>query len=125
MNRTGAKVEFVPYRGAAPALQALLSGEADINITQIGGVIQRICSGKLRATAKTCQNAAPEIPTADKLNAAIVDTLADTTVRTRFTDIGQDIPPREEQTPQSPGALHKAEIDKWWPLMRAAGIKLE
>ncbi len=155
MNRIGAKVEYVPYRGAAPALQALLSGEADMNITQIGGSIQHVRSGRLRAymvTAKTRQSAAPEIPSADeagfpgnyisvwhaiwvpaktprdiivKLNAAIVETLADTVVRARFTDIGQDMPPREEQTPQALAVLHKAEIDKWWPLMRAAGIKAE
>ncbi len=155
MNRIGAKVEFVPYRGAAPALQAMLSGEVDINITQIGGAIQHIRSGRLRAylvTAKTRQSAAPEIPTADeaglpglhtsvwhaiwvpaktsrdivtKLNAAIVDALADDGVRKRFTDLGQDIPSRDEQTPQALAAYHKAEIDKWWPLMKAAGIKAE
>ncbi len=155
MNRVGAKVEYVPYRGAAPALQALLSGEADINISQIGGSIQHVRSGRLRAylvTAKDRQRAAPEIPTADeagmpgmhtsvwhgiwvpratsrdaiiKLNAAIVETLSDNSVRARFADIGQDIPPREEQTPQALAAYHKAEIDKWWPLMKAAGIKGE
>jgi tripartite-type tricarboxylate transporter receptor subunit TctC len=155
LNRIGAKVEFVPYRGAAPALQALLSSEADINITQIGGSVQHIRAGRLRAylvTAKTRQSAAPEIPTAEeaglpglhtsvwhaiwvpaktprdiiiKLNAAIVEALADPTVRARFIDLGQDIPPREEQTPQALAAYHKAEIDKWWPLMKAAGIKSE
>jgi len=155
MNRVGAKVEYVPYRGAAPALQALLSGEADINISQIGGSIQHVRSGRLRAymvTAKDRQRAAPEIPTADeagmagmhtsvwhgiwvpggtprdaivKLNAAIVEALSDSGVRAKFSDIGQDIPPREEQTPQALAVYHKAEIDKWWPLMRAAGIKSE
>ena len=103
-------------------------------------------------TANARQNAAPEVPSADeagmpglytsvwhaiwvpaktprdiitKLNASIVETLAEDNIRKRFTDIGQDIPPRAEQTPQALAAYHKAEIDKWWPLMKAAGIKGE
>ena len=60
-----------------------------------------------------------------KLNAAAVDALMDDALRKRFADLGQEIPPRNEQTPQALGAFHKAEIDKWWPLMRAAGIKAE
>lgn len=155
LNRIGAKTEFVPYRGAAPALQALLAGEADINVTQIGGVIPHVRSGKLRAymvTAAARQKAAPEVPSADeaglqgfhtsvwhaiwvpaktprdtiaKLNAAIVDALADNTVRTRFADLGQEIPPREEQTAQALARHHKAEIEKWFPLIRDAGIRAE
>jgi tripartite-type tricarboxylate transporter receptor subunit TctC len=154
-NRIGVNVPFVPYRGGAPALQALLSGEIDLYMTQVASSVAHVRSGKLRAylvTAKTRQAAAPEIPTVDeaglpglytavwhgiwapkatprdvvmKLNASIVDTLADATIRTRFADLGQDIPPRAEQTPQVLAAHHKAEIDKWWPLMRAAGIKSE
>ncbi|HTE15939.1 MAG TPA: tripartite tricarboxylate transporter substrate-binding protein, partial [Burkholderiales bacterium] len=155
MNRVGVNVEFVPYRGGAPAMQALLSGEVDLYMTQVSSAVAHTRSGKLRAylvSSKTRQAAAPEIPTADeagmpglytavwhgiwvpaktprdanmKLNAAIVETLADATIRQRFADLGQDIPPREEQTPQSLAAYHKAEIDKWWPLMKAAGIKGE
>jgi tripartite-type tricarboxylate transporter receptor subunit TctC len=60
-----------------------------------------------------------------KLNAAVVESLTDEALRKRFADLGQDIPPRNEQTPQALGAHHKAEIDKWWPMMRAAGIKAE
>jgi tripartite-type tricarboxylate transporter receptor subunit TctC len=60
-----------------------------------------------------------------RFNAAIVDTLTDADVRRRFADLGQDIPTREEQTPQGLAAYHKAEIDKWWPLIRAAGLKAE
>ena len=155
LNRIGAKTEFVPYRGAAPALQAMLAGEADLYVTQIGGVITHVRAGKLRAymvTANTRQKAAPEIPTADeaglpglytsvwhavwapaktprdiiiRLNAAIVETLADANVRARFTDLGQDIPSREEQSVQALAAYHKAEIDKWFPLIRDAGIRAE
>jgi len=155
LNRVGVKMDFVPYRGGAPAVQALLAGEIDLYMTQISGAIEQVRAGKLRAymvTTSKRQAAAPEIPTTDeagmpglyttvwhgiwapkgtsrdakfKLNAAIVDTLADPTVRKRFADLGQEIPPVSEQTPRSLAVFHKAEIDKWWPLMKAAGIKGE
>ena len=155
LNRIGVKMEFVPYRGGAPAMQALLSGEFDLYMTQISGAVAHVRAGKLRAylvTSKTRQAIAPEIPTTDeaglpglytaiwhgiwgpkglpreiimKLNAAIVESLTDDALRKRFADLGQEIPPREEQTPQALAAHHKAEIEKWWPLMRAAGIKAE
>ena len=155
LNRVGVKMDFVPYRGGAPAMQALLAGEIDLYMTQVSGGIEQVRAGKLRAyfvTAKSRQAAAPEIPTADeagmpglytsvwhgiwapkgtprdtnmKLNAAIVETLTDDILRKRFADLGQEIPPRNEQTQQALAAYHKAEIDKWWPLMKAAGIKSE
>jgi tripartite-type tricarboxylate transporter receptor subunit TctC len=155
LNRIGVKTDYIPYRGGAPAIQALLSGEIDLYVTQVGGSITQVRAGKIRAymvTAKNRQAAAPEIPTADeagmpglyttvwhgiwapkatprdiitKLNAAIVDALADTNVRARFSDLGQEIPPREEQTTQALAAFHKAEIDKWFPLIRGAGIRAE
>jgi tripartite-type tricarboxylate transporter receptor subunit TctC len=155
LNRVGVKMEFVPYRGGGPAVQALLAGEIDLYMTQISGAIEQVRAGKLRAYMVTTgkrQAAAPEIPTTDeagmpglyttvwhgiwapkgtprdakfKLNAAIVDTLADTTVRKRFADLGQEIPPVAEQTQRALAVYHKAEIDKWWPLMKAAGIKAE
>ena len=155
LNRIGVKMEFVPYRGGAPAVQALLAGEIDLYMTQISGAIEQVRAGKLRAymvTTNKRQAAAPDIPTADeagmpglyttvwhgiwapkgtsrdvnmKLNAAIVEALADDIVRKRFASLGQEIPPREEQTQQVLAAYHKAEIDKWWPLIRGAGIKAE
>ncbi len=154
-NAIGAKFQFVHYRGGAPAIQALLSGEVDLYVTQVSGAVPLVRAGKIRAyavTSKTRQEAAPEIPTVDeaglpglhtsvwhaiwaskatpkdiisKLNAALVETLADATVRKRFGDLGQEIPSREEQTPQALAAYHKAEIAKWWPLIRAAGLKAE
>jgi len=60
-----------------------------------------------------------------KLNGAIVETLADPAVRQRFLELGQEIPPREQQTPEVLFAFQKAEIDKWWPMIRAAGLKPE
>ena len=154
-NRIGVKFHYVPYRGGAPALQALLGGEIDLYVTQISNIAGHIKAGKLRAyaiTAATRQSAAPEVPTVDeaglpglhtaiwhgiwlpkgtprdvvmKLNAAIVETLADPTVRQRFAELGQEIPPRDQQTPEMLFAHHKAEIDKWFPIIKAAGLKAE
>ena len=145
----------MPYRGGAPALQALLGGEIDLYVTQVSNITAQVRAGKIRAyavTAKTRQAAAPEIPTVDeaglpglhtsvwhgiwlpkgtprdivmKLNAAIVETLADPGVRQRFADLGQEIPAREQQTPEALSPYHKAEIDKWWPMIKAAGLKAE
>lgn len=155
LNRIGVKMDFVPYRGGAPAIQALLGGEIDLYMTQISGAIEQVRAGKLRAymvTAKNRQAVAPEIPTVDeagmpglytsvwhgiwsprgtgrdinaRLNAAITDALTDPLVRKRFADLGQEIPPREEQIPQALARHHKAEIDKWVPLIRGAGIRAE
>jgi tripartite-type tricarboxylate transporter receptor subunit TctC len=154
-NAIGAKFNYINYRGGAPALQALLGGEIDLYVTQVSNVASHIKAGKVRAYAVTAparQAAAPDVPSVDeaglpglhtsvwhgiwlpkgtprdivmKLNAAIVESLADTTVRTRFAELGQEIPPREQQTPEGLLAHHKAEIDKWWPLIKAAGIKAE
>jgi tripartite-type tricarboxylate transporter receptor subunit TctC len=154
-NAIGTTFQYVPYRGGAPALQALFAGEADLYVTQVSNISAHIKAGKLRAyavTAKTRQSAAPEIPTVDeaglpglytavwhgywfpkntprdvvaKFNAAIVDTLADADVKKRFADLGQDIPTREEQTPQGLSKHHRAEIDKWFPIIKAAGLKAE
>jgi len=154
-NAINARFQYVNYRGGAPALQAVLGGEVDLYVTQISNVAAQIKAGKVRAyavTAPTRQAAAPEVPTVDeaglpglhtsvwhgtwlpkntpreivtKLNGAIVETLADPAVRQRFLELGQEIPPREQQTPEVLFAFQKAEIDKWWPMIRAAGLKPE
>jgi tripartite-type tricarboxylate transporter receptor subunit TctC len=154
-NIIGAKLLFVPYRGTAPAMQDLMAGQTDLMLDQAANSLPWVRSGKIRAyavTAKTRIAAAPEIPTVDeaglpglyisvwhaiwvpkgtpkdivaRLNAAVVETLADPAVRQRLTDLGQDIPSREQQTPEALGAYHAAEIAKWWPLIKAAGIKAE
>ena len=154
-NLTGAKLSFIPYKGTGPALLDLMAGHIDMMFDQASNALPHARAGKLRpyaVTARTRLAAAPDIPTVDeaglpglhiavwhglwvpratpreivnRLNAAVVESLADPAVRKRLADMGQDIPSREQQTPEALGAFHKAEIEKWWPIIRAAGIKGE
>jgi len=154
-NATATQFEFIPYRGTGPAMQDLVGGRIELMFDQASNSLPQVRSGKIRAyavTAKTRLAAAPEIPTVDdaglpglyvsiwygiwapkgtprdivaKLNAAIVAALADPNVRERLAALGQEIPPREQQTPEFLAAFHKAEVEKWWPLIKAAGIKGE
>jgi tripartite-type tricarboxylate transporter receptor subunit TctC len=154
-NVIGAKPQIVHYRGAAPAMQDILAGQIELNFDQAANSLPQIRAGKVRAyavTAKTRLAAAPEIPTTDeaglpnfymavwhgiwapkgtplaviaKINAAIVESLADPATRIKLADLGQEIPPREQQTPEALRAHHKAEIEKWWPIVKQAGIKVE
>jgi len=129
-----------------------MAGQLDFMIDQATNSLPQVVAGKIRAyavTAKTRLAAAPEIPTVDeaglpgfyvsiwqglwvpkrtppdivaKLNAAVVSALATPRLRQRYDEIVQEIPPRDQQTPEALGALQKAEIDKWWPIIKAAGI---
>jgi tripartite-type tricarboxylate transporter receptor subunit TctC len=155
LNRIGARTEYIAYRGGAPVMSALLGGEVNLYMAVVAAAVQQTRLGKVRAymvTAKSRQSAAPEIPAADevgmpglytsvwhalwvprgtpreanmKLNAALVDAIGNPDVRKRFVDLGQEIPPREGLSQQSLASHHKAEIDKWWPLIREAGLKAE
>jgi len=154
-QETGTRFQFVPYRGVNLAQQDLIGGQIDLLFDQAPSALPNVRAGKIRAyavTAKTRLDSAPEIPTVDeaglpglymsvwsalwvpkgtpmeviaKLNAAAVESMADPLVRKRLGDIGVDIPPRDQQTPEALGALHKAEVEKWWPLIKAANIKAE
>jgi tripartite-type tricarboxylate transporter receptor subunit TctC len=152
---TGARFAFVPYRGAGPAMQDLVSGHIDLLVTQAAVALPQVRTGAIKAfavTAKTRSPVVPDIPTVDeggvpglyvagwfglfaprgtprdvvaRLNGALVDALADPGLRARFADLGQEIAARELQTPDGLAAFHKAEIEKWWPIIRAANIKGE
>jgi tripartite-type tricarboxylate transporter receptor subunit TctC len=155
-STAGATWPFVPYRGAAAALQDLTGAQIDLICAAPGGSALPLArEGRIKAyavMAGTRLPSAPEIPTADEaglpgfhlsfwqamwapkgtpkdmiatLNAAVVAALADPAVRGKFADLGQVIPPRAEQTSDALGALRKAEADKWWPIIKAAGIKPE
>jgi tripartite-type tricarboxylate transporter receptor subunit TctC len=148
-KETGTRFQLVPYRGAAPMMQDLLAGRIDLMFDFVANSLPQVLSGTIKAYAVTAPSrlpAAPDIPTVDeaglpgfyvtawegvwapkgtpkdvigKLNAAIVAALADSSVRRQLADLGQDIYPRDQQTPEALGALQRAEIKKWWPIIKA------
>jgi tripartite-type tricarboxylate transporter receptor subunit TctC len=151
----GIRWQFVPYRGAAPAMQDLVAGQIDWAIQVPDTSVPQMRAGRIKIYAVAAPQrlpAAPDIPTVDeaglpgfyvsywhglwaprgtpkeivaRVNAALVDALADRAVRLRFAEIGQEIFPREQQNPLALSALQTAEIEKWWPIVKAAGIKAE
>jgi tripartite-type tricarboxylate transporter receptor subunit TctC len=152
---TGTKFTFVPYRGTGPALQDVVAGNLDLMFDQAASALPQVRNGNVRAfavTSKTRLTSAPDIPTVDeagmpgfyiavwhalwlpkgrpndivmRLNAAVRESLADPAVRSRLIELGQDIPATDQQTPEALYAYHKAEIEKWHPIIKAAGIKAE
>jgi tripartite-type tricarboxylate transporter receptor subunit TctC len=154
-NATDTRFQFVHYRGGGPATQDLVAGQIDIIIADQVTALPQIRSGNIRAYAVTNKDrlaAAPEVPTVDeaglpnfyttvwnaiwapkgtpknviaRINAAIVDGLSDSAVRQRLADLGQQIVPREQQTPEALATFHQAEAEKWWPIIKAGNIKGE
>jgi tripartite-type tricarboxylate transporter receptor subunit TctC len=154
-NLAGAEVLLVPYRGAGPAITDLISGQVDVLSVQASGGMPQVRAGTIKALANLSPRrsaAVPDVPTSDesglpglymsgwfglfapkgtpadlvaKLNAAMVASLADRDVREKLTGLGLDIATPEQQTPAAFAAFHKAEIEKWWPIIKAAGIKAE
>ncbi|HYC37914.1 MAG TPA: tripartite tricarboxylate transporter substrate-binding protein [Usitatibacter sp.] len=154
-NQVGAPLNIVHYKGAAPALQDVIAGHVDLTFDQAATGLAQVRAGKVRGyaiTAKTRLASAPDIPTVDeaglpgfymsiwhafwvpkgtprdvvaKLNGAIREALADPAIRKRFEGLGQEIPAPELQTPEALRAHHKAETDKWWPLIKQAGIRAQ
>jgi tripartite-type tricarboxylate transporter receptor subunit TctC len=154
-NATGTRYQFIPYRGGAPAMQDLVGGQIDFMCDMAANSLPQARAGNIKPLAVMSQNrwfAAPDVPTAEemgvpgvalslwhglwaskgtprdvigKLNAAVVAALADPAVQKRFADQGQELAPREQQTPEGFAAYHKAETEKWWPIIKGAGIKAE
>jgi tripartite-type tricarboxylate transporter receptor subunit TctC len=154
-NLTGTHLQFVPYRGAAPAMQDLIAGQIDMMFDQAWNSLAQVRAGTIRAYAVTAPArlaSAPDIPSVDeaglpglhamvwsgfwvpkgtprdviaRLNGAVVDALADPTVRQRLADLGLEIPPRDQQAPEALARLQQAEAAKWWPIVKAANIKVE
>ena len=154
-NAIGAHLTMVPYRGAGQSMQDLVAGQIDVMLDTPALSLPQLRGGTIKAyavTAKSRLALAPDIPTTDEaglpgfyfsfwhafwvprgtpkeivadLNKAVVKTLDDPTIRKKLIELSQDIFPLDQQTPEALGAFHKAEIEKWWPIIKEAGIKVE
>jgi tripartite-type tricarboxylate transporter receptor subunit TctC len=154
-KETGTQFTLLPYRGLAPALQDMAAGQIDICLAGVPASLPLVRAGTIRAYAVTSERrlaAAPEIPTVGelglprlsysswfglfapkgtskdiihKLAAAVVDALADAATRSRLVDLGEEIIPDDQQSPEALRALQEADIKKWWPLIKEFGIKAE
>ena len=152
-NTTGTRFQFAPYRSGAPAYSDLVAGHIDLMCAESSATMPHVRSGKLKAyavLAKARWFGAPDVPSVDevglpelymsfwqglwapggtpkdviaRINSVVIDTFSDPAVRQRLTDQGLEIPPRELQTPEGFGAFHRAEIERWWPIIKAANIK--
>ena len=154
-NVTGIKLQYVPYRGTAPALTDLVAGQIDIIVDQTSNSISQIRAKTIRAYAVTADKrveSAPEIPTTDeeglkgfhmtlwsglwvpkdtpkdviaKLNAAAVEAMNDPVVRQKFENLGLEMPAKDQLTPEALGDWQKSEVAKWWPMIKAANVKID
>jgi tripartite-type tricarboxylate transporter receptor subunit TctC len=154
-NITGITLQYVPYRGTAPAMNDLVAGQIDLMIDQTSNAISQVRAGTIRAYAVTDLkrvDAAPEIPTTDeagipgfhmtlwsglwvpkgtpediiaKLTAAAISALNDPAVRKQLENLGLQMPPSDQLSPQALGVWQKAEIAKWWPMIKAANVKVD
>jgi tripartite-type tricarboxylate transporter receptor subunit TctC len=155
MQMTGTQLTFIPFKGAGPAMGALLSGQVDLMILQAAAALPQARAGKLKILANLSPQRSkviPDLATSDesgipglyaagwfglfgpkglskevvaKLNGAMVAALADPKVQTRLAELGLDLASREQQTPEGFAAFHRAETAKWWPVIKASGIKVE
>ena len=154
-NRIGTVLRFVPYRGGGPAVQDMAAGQVDLMLDQAANALGPVRGGSVKAYAVMSQTrwqALPDVPSIDesgtpglyvaywhamwapkgtpkpiidRLNAAVMRALADSNASKRLSDVGHDVFPREQQSPAALAAYHQAEIDKWWPIVRASGLKAQ
>jgi tripartite-type tricarboxylate transporter receptor subunit TctC len=154
-KETATRFQFVPYRGNAPAMQDLLAGQIDFMIEPSSNFRALIAGASIKpfaVTGKTRLSSSPDIPTADeaglpgfvaslwyglwvpkntpkdiveKLNTTMRQVLADPSTRKRFQDLGIEISPREQQTAEALRAFQKAEMERWWPIIKASNLKTE
>jgi tripartite-type tricarboxylate transporter receptor subunit TctC len=154
-RETSTRFQFVPYRGGGPALQDLVAGRIDLEMEPSSNFLEQLRARNLKAyavAAKTRLATAPDVPTTDeaglpgfyrsiwiglwlpkgaprdvvgKISAAVQLAMVEPRLRTRIAELGQEIFPREQQTPEALAALEATEIDKWWPLIKAANVKGE
>ena len=154
-NVTGIQLQYVPYRGTGPAMNDLVAGQIDLIVDQTSNSIGQVRAGNIRAYAVTAEkrlDSAPDVPTTDeaglpgfhmtlwsglwvpkdtpkeiveKLNAAAVDALNDPVVRQQLENLGLQMPPKDQLTPEALGAWQKTEITKWWPMIKAANVKVD
>jgi tripartite-type tricarboxylate transporter receptor subunit TctC len=154
-NEIGTRLRFVPYRGGGPAVQDMAAGRVDLMLDQAANALGPVQAGTIRAYAVMSKErwaALPDVPSIDesgvpglyvsywhamwapkgtpkeqigKLNAAVMRALGDEGVKQRLSAVGHDVFPRGRQTPGALAEYHKAEIDKWWPIVRATGLKAE
>ncbi|MFZ3334758.1 MAG: tripartite tricarboxylate transporter substrate-binding protein [Xanthobacteraceae bacterium] len=152
---TDTKMLFIPYRGAGPAMTDLIGGQVDLLLVQGAVALPQVRAGTIKALVNLAPQRSPsmpDIPSADeagvpgfymqgwfgffapkgtppeaiaKLNGAMVTALSDPALRAKFANFGLDVASREQQTPQGLAAFHEAEIKKWWPIIKAAGIRGE
>jgi len=154
-NVAGVKLQYVPYRGTGPAMNDLVAGQIDLIVDQTSNSIGQVRAGNIRAYAITDSKrveSASDVPTVDeaglpgfhvtlwsglwvpkdtpkdivaKLNGAAVDALNDPAVRKQLENLGLQMPPKDKLTPEALGAWQKAEISKWWPMIKAANVKVD
>jgi tripartite-type tricarboxylate transporter receptor subunit TctC len=136
-------------------MQAMLGGQVDLMVVQAAVTLPQARAGAVKILANLSparSRVVPDIPTSEesgipglyasgwfalfapkatpkeivaKLNGAMMQALADAKVQARFADLGLDVASRELQTPEGLAAFHRGEIEKWWPIIKAAGIKVE